>query len=81
MDTVKALFYWLAQFIGGLFALYVTQLFKGGETQISLSSFSSFDARIVAAEVIGMAILPSYLYQLLTVKHLKAYLLLQSVLR
>ncbi|MDQ5912923.1 MAG: aquaporin [Patescibacteria group bacterium] len=56
MDTVKALFYWLAQFIGGLFALYVTQLFKGGETQISLSSFSSFDARIVAAEVIGMAI-------------------------
>jgi len=56
METVKALFYWLAQFIGGLFALYVTQLFKGGETQISLSSFTSFDARIVAAEVIGMAI-------------------------
>ena len=56
METVKALFYWIAQFIGGLFALYVTQLFKGGETQISLSSFSSFDARIVAAEIIGMAI-------------------------
>lgn len=56
METVKALFYWIAQFIGGLFALYVTQLFKGGETQISLSSFSSFDTRIVAAEIIGMAI-------------------------
>lgn len=69
METVKALFYWLAQFIGGLFALYVTQLFKGGETQISLSSFSSFDARIVAAEVIGMAI---FAFVLVSVVHRKA---------
>ncbi len=56
MSTSKALFYWLAQFIGALFALLVTQLYKGTSTQISLSSFTSFDAKLVFAEIIGMAI-------------------------
>lgn len=69
METIKAVFYWLAQFIGGLFALYVTQLFKGDETQISLASFKSFDARIAAAEIIGMAI---FAFVVVSVVHRKA---------
>ena len=56
VSTTKALFYWLSQFIGALFALLVTQLFKGTSTQISLASFTNYDAKLVFAEIIGMAI-------------------------
>lgn len=56
IETLKALFYWIAQFIGGLFALFVVGLFKGDEPGISLASFTSFDGKIVTAEIIGIAI-------------------------
>ncbi len=56
IEAVKMGFYWVSQFIGGILALFVSQLFKGGQTSISLASFSSFDPKIVGAELIGMAI-------------------------
>lgn len=56
IETVKAVFYWLSQFIGGLFALLVVSLFKGGENGISLASFTQFDPKLVMAEIIGAAI-------------------------
>lgn len=56
VEAVKMGFYWVSQFIGGIFALFVSQLFKGEQTNISLASFSSFDPKIVGAELIGMAI-------------------------
>lgn len=56
IETIKAIFYWLAQFIGGLLALFVMHLFKGDSASISLSSFSSFDPKLAGAEIIGAAI-------------------------
>ncbi len=69
IETLKALFYWLAQFIGGLFALFVVGVFKGDEPGISLASFASFDAKIVTAEIIGVAI---FVFTLVAVVHRKA---------
>ena len=56
INTVKALFYWLMQFAGAYLALLVTQLYKGGSYGVSFASFSAFDAKVLLAELIAVAI-------------------------
>ena len=55
INTVKMLLYWAAQFAGAIIALLVAQMFQGGDYGVSLASFSEFDAKIVAAELIAVA--------------------------
>lgn len=55
-ETIKVPFYLAAQFSGALFALVAVQLFRSGSLALSFASFGEFDARLVAAELIGAAI-------------------------
>lgn len=56
INTVKALFYWLVQFAGAYLALLVTQMYTGKGYGISFASFTAFDAKVVVAELIAVAV-------------------------
>lgn len=56
VSATKMLFYWMAQFVGAILAVFTVSAFAGTSPSLSLSSFASWDWRIVFAEVLGMAI-------------------------
>lgn len=56
LDGIKVPFYWAMQFAGALLALLVSQMYKGGGFGLSFASFNSLDAKILFAELIGMAV-------------------------
>lgn len=57
IPAVRMLAYWLAQFLGAIAAIVVTQLFSGLAYDFSLGSFGSFEPKIFFAELIGAAVL------------------------
>lgn len=56
VSLTKMLFYWMAQFVGAIAAILVTNQFAQTPVNLSLSSFGQWDWRVVFAEVIGMTI-------------------------
>lgn len=52
----RAVFYWIAQFLGAIAAIVVSHLFSGTSYDVSLASFWAFDTKIFFAEVIGTAV-------------------------
>ncbi|MFZ1458802.1 MAG: aquaporin [Candidatus Saccharimonadales bacterium] len=56
ISPTKMLFYWMAQFVGAILALFAVSAFSGVAPTLSLSSFISWDWRIVFAELVGMTI-------------------------
>ncbi|MGB3023529.1 MAG: aquaporin [Candidatus Saccharimonadales bacterium] len=56
ISATKMVFYWMAQFVGAILALFALSAFSGTSPSLSLSSFINWDWRIVFAELIGMSI-------------------------
>lgn len=56
LDGIKVPFYWAMQFAGAMLALLLSQMYKGGGFGISFASFNSLDAKILFAELIGVAV-------------------------
>ena len=56
VSTVKALFYWMAQFVGAIAAILTANAFAQTKLDVSLASFTQWNWAVVAAEFIGAAI-------------------------
>lgn len=56
LESIKLPFYWAAQILGALFALLIIQMFSNADFSLSLASFSSFENKLVAAELLGTAV-------------------------
>lgn len=56
ISIYRALFYWVAQFLGAIAALVVSHLFSGTPYDVSLASFWAFDGKVFFAEAFGTAV-------------------------
>lgn len=56
VTTVRALFYWMAQFVGAIAAILTVNAFAQTKLNVSLASFTQWNWAVVAAELIGAAI-------------------------
>lgn len=74
LETIKVPFYLAAQFSGALFALVAVQLFRSDSLALSFASFGEFDARLVAAELIGAAIFAFVVASVVTRKQVESTL-------